>query len=210
VLVVGFGNSAGEIARDLYEGGATPALAVRGPVNVVPREFFGVPLLSVAVPFSFAPAAVVDAVSAPLIFAARGPLKGTGLEKPPYGPFTQAQRYGRVPLIDTGIISLMRQRRVPRVPGVARVDEHLVVFGDGSSRRFDAMVLATGFKPTAQRMFPSELGLFDEAGMPRAFGGTPASEGLYFCGFRVVPTGMLREISLEARKIGARIAADGR
>jgi hypothetical protein len=59
-------------------------------------------------------------------------------------------------------------------------------------------------------MFPPELGLFDEMGMPRAFGGTPASEGLYFCGFRVVPTGMLREISLEARKIGARIAADAR
>jgi indole-3-pyruvate monooxygenase len=120
VLVMGFGNSAGEIARDLYEGGANPTLAVRGPVNVVPREFFGVPLLSVAVPFSFAPAAVVDAVSAPLIFAARGTLKGTGLEKPPYGPFTQAQKYGRVPLIDTGIIPLMRQKLVPKMAGVAR------------------------------------------------------------------------------------------
>jgi indole-3-pyruvate monooxygenase len=119
VLVVGFGNSAGEIARDLYEGGASPALAVRGPVNVVPREFFGVPLLSVTVPFSLAPAAVVDAMSAPLIFAARGTLKGTGLEKPPYGPFTQAQKYGRVPLIDTGIIPLMRQKRVPKMPGIS-------------------------------------------------------------------------------------------
>jgi indole-3-pyruvate monooxygenase len=210
VLVVGFGNSAGEIARDLYEGGASPALAVRGPVNVVPREFFGVPLLSVTVPFSLAPAAVVDAMSAPLIFAARGTLKGTGLEKPPYGPFTQAQKYGRVPLIDTGIIPLMRQKRVPKMPGVARVDGHLVVFDDGSSERFDVMVLATGFRPSAQAMFPPELGLFDEPGVPRAFGGKPASQGLYFCGFHVVPTGMLREISSEARKIGARIAADAR
>jgi hypothetical protein len=177
VLVVGFGNSAGEIARDLYEGGANPALAVRGPVNVVPREFFGMPLLYVAVPFSLAPAAFVDAMSAPLIFAARGTLKGTGLEKPPYGPFTQAQKYGRVPLIDTGIIPLMRQKRVPKMAGVARVDRHLVVFDDGSSERFDAMVLATGFKPTAQRMFPPELGHFDEMGMPRAFGGRPPRRG---------------------------------
>src|SRR5215212_1007262 len=210
VLVVGFGNSAGEIAKDLYEGGASTTLAVRGPVNVVPREFFGVPLLSVAVPFSLAPAAVVDAMSAPLIFAARGTLKGTGLEKPAYGPFTQAQKYGRVALIDTGIIPLMRQKRVPKMSGVARVDGHLVVFDDGSSERFDAMVLATGFRPNAQAMFPPDLGLFDEMGVPRAFGGTPASEGLYYCGFHVVPTGMLREISLEARKIAARIAADAR
>jgi hypothetical protein len=85
-----------------------------------------------------------------------------------------------------------------------------VVFDDGSSERFDAMVLATGFRPSAQAMFPPELGLFDEPGVPRAFGGTPASQGLYFCGFHVVPTGMLREISSEARKIGARIAADAR
>jgi indole-3-pyruvate monooxygenase len=167
-------------------------------------------LLSVVVPFSLAPAAMVDAMSAPLIFAARGTLKGTGLEKSPYGPFTQAQKYGRVPLIDTGIIPLMRQKLVPKMAGIARVDGHLVVFDDGSSERFDAMVLATGFKPTAQRMFPPELDIFDETGMPRAFGGTPAAEGLYFCGFHIVPTGMLREISLEARKIGARIAADAR
>src|SRR5215203_3591296 len=192
VLVMGFGNSAGEIARDLYEGGASPTLAVRSPVNVVPREFFGVPLLSVAVPFSLAPAAVVDVMSAPLILAARGTLKGTGLEKPAYGPFAQAQKRG------------------PKMPGVARVDGHLVVFDDGSSERFDAMVLATGFRPNAQAMFLPNLGLFDEMGVPRAFGGTPASQGLYFCGFHVVPTGMLREISLEARKIGTRIAADAR
>lgn len=208
VLVVGFGNSAGEIAKDLYEGGANPALAVRGPVNVVPREFFGVPLLYVSVPLSLAPATLVDAISAPLIFAARETLEGTGLEKPTYGPFTRARKYGRIPLIDTGIIRLMRQKRVPKMAGVARVEGHLVFFDDGSNERFDAMILATGFRPTAQRMFQPKLGLFGGSGAPGAFGGTPASEGLYFCGFRVVPTGMLREISLEARKIAARIAAD--
>jgi len=54
-------------------------------------------------------------------------------------------------------------------------------------------------------MFPQEPDLFGESGLPRAFGGTPGSQGLYFCGFHVVASGMLREISLEAEEIGDRI-----
>ena len=43
VLVVGAGNTGAEIALDLAERGAKPTLAVRTPVNVVPREFLGMP-----------------------------------------------------------------------------------------------------------------------------------------------------------------------
>ena len=42
--MVGFGNSGGEIAIDLWEYGARPSLAVRSPVNVIPRELFGIPI----------------------------------------------------------------------------------------------------------------------------------------------------------------------
>src|ERR1700722_14697026 len=38
VLVVGAGNTGAEIALDLAERGAKPTLAVRAPVNVVPRD----------------------------------------------------------------------------------------------------------------------------------------------------------------------------
>ena len=41
VLVVGFGNSGGEIALDLAEAEVDVALSVRGPVSIVPRELFG-------------------------------------------------------------------------------------------------------------------------------------------------------------------------
>ena len=43
VLVVGAGNSGAEIALDLAERGARPTMAVRTPVNVVPRDFLGMP-----------------------------------------------------------------------------------------------------------------------------------------------------------------------
>jgi hypothetical protein len=33
--------------------------------------------------------------------------------------------------------------------------------------------------------------------------------GLFFCGYYISPTGMLREIALEARRISAAIAAKG-
>jgi indole-3-pyruvate monooxygenase len=45
VLVVGFGNSACEIAIDLYEQGAKTSMSVRSPVNAVPRDIFGIPVL---------------------------------------------------------------------------------------------------------------------------------------------------------------------
>ena len=49
VLVVGFGNSGGEIAIDLCEHGAHTSLAVRGAVNVIPRELFGIPILAIGI-----------------------------------------------------------------------------------------------------------------------------------------------------------------
>src|SRR4051812_5096157 len=55
VLVVGFGNSGGEIAVDLVEQGAKPALAVRSAVNLLPRDLLGLPLLDVAIPLSMLP-----------------------------------------------------------------------------------------------------------------------------------------------------------
>lgn len=48
VLVVGFGNSGGEIAVNLVEHGARVTLAVRGPVTIVPRRILGRPVEQVA------------------------------------------------------------------------------------------------------------------------------------------------------------------
>ena len=49
VLVVGFGNSGGEIALELCEQGVETALAVRSPVNVIPRELLGIPILAIGI-----------------------------------------------------------------------------------------------------------------------------------------------------------------
>ena len=53
---VGFGNSACEIAIDLYEQGAIPSMAVRSPVNIIPRDILSIPILELSLLLSRLPA----------------------------------------------------------------------------------------------------------------------------------------------------------
>jgi len=95
VLVVGFGNSGGEIAIDLYEHGAQPSIAVRGSVNVIPRELFGIPILAIAILESKLPPRLADVLNAPILRATVGDLAQYGLRKLPGGPMTQIQMEDR-------------------------------------------------------------------------------------------------------------------
>ncbi len=94
VLVVGFGNSACEIAIDLYEQGAIPSMSVRSPVNVIPRDILGIPILEVSLLMSRLPARVADIISAPLMQLLFGDITKLGLKKMPYGPFEEIERDG--------------------------------------------------------------------------------------------------------------------
>src|SRR5262249_20994632 len=60
VLVVGAGNTGGEIAIDLHEHGASVVdLCVRGPIHVVRRDVFGLPAQVMAILTSWIPVAVL-------------------------------------------------------------------------------------------------------------------------------------------------------
>jgi indole-3-pyruvate monooxygenase len=119
VLVVGIGNSGAEIALDLHEHGASVALSVRGAVNVVPREMFGLPLLTLSIPLSLLPARLADAIAAPLIRVTVGDVRRLGLRKASLGPLTQIARESRVPLIDIGTLQLLRERRAELLGAIA-------------------------------------------------------------------------------------------
>jgi cation diffusion facilitator CzcD-associated flavoprotein CzcO len=105
VLVVGFGNSGGEIAIDLWEHGVQVGLSVRGGVNVIPRELFGIPILTISILQSQMPARLADAVNAFLLRFVIGDLTQYGLRKLPYGPITQMRRDAHIPLIDVGTVN---------------------------------------------------------------------------------------------------------
>jgi indole-3-pyruvate monooxygenase len=205
VLVVGFGNSGGEIAIDLWESGAQPSLAVRGPVNVIPRDLFGIPILAIGILQSRLPPRLADALNAPLMRAVMGDLTRYGLRKLPEGPMTQIRRKGRIPLIDVGTIALIKRGQVKVYPGIERYTEEGVLFVDGSQEKFDAVILATGYRPRVD-FLEGVPAACDEEGTPLFSGPEAPVPGLYFCGFHISPTGMLRDIAREARGISAAIA----
>jgi cation diffusion facilitator CzcD-associated flavoprotein CzcO len=201
VLVVGFGNSGGEIALDLANAGVDVALAVRSAVQILPRDLLGFPILAWAILYRRLPARMVDLINAPILRLAVGPIEKLGLRRAAKGPRQMVEEDGRVPLIDVGTLDKIRDGSIKICGGVDCLTADGVVFADGRSEKFDAIILATGFRPDLRRLIPEVEGVFDQHGMPRLTGQTTSAPGLYFCGQITSPTGQLREIGLEAQRI---------
>jgi cation diffusion facilitator CzcD-associated flavoprotein CzcO len=204
VLVVGLGNSGGEIAIDLVEHGAAVGIAVRSPVNVVPRDFLGMPIQRSTILLSVLPLPVRDAVGRLVSRLVFGDLRRLGLPRPAEGPVSQIQKRGRIPLIDVGTIALIREGKIALLPDVQAFERQGVRFADGQSRPFEAVVLATGYRPAVAPLLPEQPAVLDEHGYPRALD-APALPGLYFVGFSTPPTGLLRQIGIDARRVAAMI-----
>jgi cation diffusion facilitator CzcD-associated flavoprotein CzcO len=207
VLVVGFGNSGGEIALDLAEAGVNVTLAVRGPVQILPRELLGLPILTWAIAQARLPARVADFINAPAIRLAVGSLKKLGLKAPAKGPRRMIEEDHRVPLLDVGTLARIRDGSIAVRGGIDRFTRDGVVFVDSPAEPFDSVILATGFRPDLRTLLPKVDGVFDEHGMPLATGQATREPGLFFCGLIASPTGQLREIGIEASRI-AQLAAE--
>jgi Predicted flavoprotein involved in K+ transport len=206
VLVVGFGNSACEIAIDLYEQGADPSMAVRSPVNVIPRDFLGIPILRISLFMSQLPPRIADTINAPLIRLMVGDITKLGLKKMPYGAFEQIQRDGNIPLLDIGTIKHIREGHIRIFDNIDLITDKTVHFADGKKEDFDTIIAAIGYYPDYAEIIQVERARFEDlkisADKQKYFG----KDGLYFCGFWIGPTGVIREISLDAQKIAGDIA----
>jgi cation diffusion facilitator CzcD-associated flavoprotein CzcO len=206
VLVVGFGNSGAEIALDLVEHGARCTVAVRGKVNVIPRDLLGIPIIVFALLWRIAPTRFADAMNAPTLRLALGDLAALGLEKREDGPFTQIAESREIPMIDVGTLARIRSGHIAVRKGVESFNCSEIGFADGTRESFDAVVLATGFRAGLQRMLPEHGAVLDQQGTPLMHG-REAAPGLFFCGYDPGRAGLLRQIGIEARHIGSHIAA---
>ena len=200
LLVVGFGNSGGEIALDLAEAKIDVTIAVRSPVQIIPRDLLGLPILSWVILYRHLPARLVDIVNAPILRLAVGNFEKLGLRRAAKGPRRMVEEDGHVPLIDIGTLAKIRDGSIKVRGGIDRLTADGIVFADGKEENFDAIILATGFRPDLRRLLAG-VDVFDAQGMPRVTGRPSCAPGLYFCGQITVPTGQLREIAIEAERI---------
>jgi len=124
-----------------------------------------------------------------------------GLRHSAKGPRQMVEEDGRVPLIDVGTLSKIRDGTIVVRSGIDRFTTDGVVFTDGKTEKFDNVIPATGFRPNLRPLLPNVADVLDQHGMPRVTGKPTPEPGLYFCGQITVPTGQLREISIEAKQI---------
>jgi cation diffusion facilitator CzcD-associated flavoprotein CzcO len=202
VLVVGFGNSGGEIALDLANDHIDTTLAVRGTVQILPRDLLGIPILTWAIAQKSLPAGIVDFINAPVIRLAVGPIERFGLKRATKGPRRMIEEDGRVPLLDIGTLAKIRDGSIKVRGGIDHLTPDGVVFSDRAAQKFDAVILATGFRPDLRELLPNMNGVLSQEGKPLVSGQATSEPGLYFCGLIASPTGQLREIGFEAERIG--------
>jgi dimethylaniline monooxygenase (N-oxide forming) len=204
VLVVGAGNSACDIASDICTVTASTTMAARSPVLLMPRMFLGVPTSRVLarIEKSWMPWALRRRMRELIARMAHGRMEQWGFVTPK----SRTHPAGHHLLIGHFIWNRIKAR-----PGVAKVKDDTVTFVDGSVKRFDTMIAATGYEVhlpfLSDRLSPMNgqwLELYHQVVKP----GVP---GLYFLGFfNVSGGGNIRMMddqaawvaALEARELG--------
>ena len=212
VLVVGFGNTAADVTLDLAEAGVAVDMAVRGPVNLLPKELFGIPVTSLGILRKILPYKIVDALTAPILCLNLGRNEDYGLRSKGKGPNAQVIEDGRIPMIDVGALAQIKKGKIGIKPGPEIFSKGTCHFVGGSSAPYDAVIFATGYRVDLRPILGPMPDVLDETGKPVVSGGRTAAHGLYFCSYYVSPDGQLRQSGLDAEAIAADavVAARGR
>jgi indole-3-pyruvate monooxygenase len=206
VLVVGFGNSACEIAIDLFEQGAYPVMSVRSPVNVIPRDVFGIPVLTLSRIMSPLPPRVADLLGAPLARWIVGDISKLGLKKMAYGPIEQVHRDASAPVLDIGTIGHIRKGHIRILGEMDQIEGNVVRFRDGRREEFDTIVACIGYSRDDLQILDVEKRRLDDLKVQISRQQYFGEDGLYFCGYWISPTGQIREIKMDALRIAKHLA----
>lgn len=145
VVVVGFGNSAMDIACELSQRGVAERvfLAVRRGGYVLPHYFFGVPSDQFAQDSpGFLPGSVSRRAFGWLHRATVGRMESYGLPKPDHAILAAH------PTISSELLPRIGRGDIVVKPNIAELHGDRVRFEDGSEEAIDAIVWCTGYKVT--------------------------------------------------------------
>jgi putative flavoprotein involved in K+ transport len=209
ILVIGVGNSGGEIASELARtrdrGRVTRVtIAVRSGANVVPREILGIPVQYLARYIRKLPRrpreAVVRAVGR-IVEKRRGP---PVLPRPSYGPLDA------IPLIGFHLVDAIRDGLIDVRGAVEGLTAAGARFSDGKDPAelpYDVVILATGYRPALAPF--GQLVRVDVKGFALRVDRVTSADhdGLYFVGHNYDATGGLFNIGLDAALVAKQIAA---
>ena len=201
MLVVGVGNSGGEIASELARAGAHVTVSVRSGANVVPLRLAGIPTQYLAFAMRSLPAGArrsIAGVVGKITELRRG---NPVLPKPAHGPLDS------IPLIGFHLVDEIRAGNVQVRGPLASLTETGARFATGVEEPFDEIILATGFTPALAPL--GTLVRVDEKGFAlRTDRVTSADQpNLYFVGHTYDSTGGLYNIGRDAKLAAARIAS---
>jgi putative flavoprotein involved in K+ transport len=208
VLVIGCGNSAAEILAELAESEAGRLrMAIRTPPNVIAKQIGAIPTQVLGLAFGSFPPALVDVFARLFQKLTIGDLRRYGLPWPQAGIFTASKNKQVIPVIDTGFVSHIKAGRIECVSSVREFSPSGVILSDGKQITPDTVIAATGYRSNLERLV-GYLGVLDEQGMPRRrdSGPGPALPGLYFIGFTIEISGVLRRIGAEAINVARLIS----
>ena len=206
VLLIGIGNTGAELAIDLHEKGAFPAISVRGPVNFIRRDIAGRPAQNTAILLGKLPNWAYDFIARQVQKMTVGDLTPYGIPKSPYAPSEQLRRFGKVPVIDLGTIDLIKQGKVKILPDIQCFNENSVTFKDGRTEPFDAVIACTGYRAQVEDFVENGRALLSDWGYPsQLWYEDKALRGLYFCGFSTPLSGILRNIKIDSGHIAMHI-----
>jgi cation diffusion facilitator CzcD-associated flavoprotein CzcO len=205
VLVVGAGNSGCDLAVDAAQAGRETYVSVRNGLVFQPKTLFGRPRSELPL-LARLPIRVQERVTRALIAVALGPPERYGLP----APATRNLHRNR-PVVNGQLLHFIHHGRVHVAPGIERFDGHDVHFTDGTTRAFDTIVYATGFKVTLPFLERAPLEWAD--GVPLRVAGMTLPVGLerlYFVGLAAPRGPQLPVYSAQARLIAKFLTAQER
>jgi dimethylaniline monooxygenase (N-oxide forming) len=190
VLVVGIGNSGGDIATEISLVAARTLLSIRRGAHIVPKYLFGTPTDHLTL-MRFGPVTPLwlqRSVASLLVRIAQGDVSRYGLPRPDH------RLLDIPPTVSDSLLSRLAHGDIAVKPGLAGFGADRVLFADGGAERVDVVIYCTGYKISFPFLDAAVAGVDENHVRLYHRVVSPNLPGLYFIGL-VQPIGAIMPIA---------------